>query len=145
MIIFTILVLPVLEHEIIPHLFVLPVFFHQCLIVFCIKILVSLRKFVLGILFILLQWWMEFFFFINLYDFSLLMYVSTRNFSALILYPATILSSAIGSSNFLVVSLWISMYSIMLSGNSEFSFFSNPYSFHFLFDYCGYEFQNLIG
>ena len=56
---------------------------------------------------------------LSLSDFSLLVYRKSGNFCVLLLYPKTLLHSLISSSNFLILSLGFSMYSIMLFANNE--------------------------
>ena len=56
---------------------------------------------------------------ISFSEFSLFVRRNARDFSALILYPATLPNSLISYSCFLVASLGISVYSIMSSANSD--------------------------
>ena len=56
---------------------------------------------------------------ISFSDFSLLTDRNASNFCILFLYPATLLNSLISASNFLIVSLGFSVYSIVSSTNSE--------------------------
>ena len=64
---------------------------------------------------------------VSLSDFSLLIYRNTSDYCVLILYASTLLSSLISYSNFLIVFLGFSMYSIMSSANCENFTFSDHF------------------
>ena len=90
-------------------------FFHQCLIVFCMQYFCLLRQDYSKMFYSFCcngEW--DSFLYLSFW-FSLLVYRIECDFSVLILYPVTLLNSLISSSNFLIVSLG----GIMSSANSE--------------------------
>ena len=92
---------------------------HARLIIFCIQFFCPLDRFIPRYLIFFVEMVNGIDSLISLSGFSLLVYRNASDFYVLILYPATLLSSLISSSNFLIVSLGFSMYSIRSSANSE--------------------------
>ena len=81
--------------------------------------LVSLGKFISRYLILFVAMVNGTYSLISLFDLSLLLYRNASDFCVLILYPSTLLNSLSSSSNFLILSLGFSKYSIMSSANSD--------------------------
>ena len=134
-VIFTMLILPIQEHGISLHPFVLSfISFISVLQFSAYRSFVSLGRFVPRYFILFVAVVNGSVSLISLSHFSSLVYRNARDFCALILYPATLLNSLISSSSFLVASLQFSLYSIMSSANSDsftssFSIYSRFISF----------------
>ena len=92
-----------------PSISVLFDFFHQCFIVAYIEVFVSLGRYIPKYFILSISMVNGIVSLISLSVFSLLVYRNARDFSVLILYPATLLYSLINSSNFLMESLGFSV------------------------------------
>ena len=120
------LILPIQEHGISLHLFVLSLISFISVLQFSeYRSFLSLGRFILRYYILLVAVVDGSVSLISLSDFSLLVYRDARDFCALILYPATLPNSLISSSSFLVASLGFSIYSIMSSATSD--SFTSPF------------------
>ena len=111
------------------------------------SLFVSLGKFIPRYLIVFVAMVNGIDFLISLSDFSLLVYINASDFYVLILYPTTLLKSLISSSNFLIVSLGFSVYS-MSSANID-SFTSSfpiwiPFISFSSLICCSEDFQNYV-
>jgi len=119
-VIFIILILPTQGHGISLHMFMSSLISFISVLYFSLySSCVSLGRFILRffILYVVMVNGIDSL--ISLSDFSLLVYKNASDSSVLTLYPLTLLNAVISSSDFLIVSLAFSMYSIMSSENNE--------------------------
>ena len=120
MVIFPVLILPTLEHGLSLHLFISSLISFLSVLSFSVhSSFVSLGKFIPRYLILFVAMMNGIDSLISLSDFSWLVYRNASDSYILILYPETLLNSLISSSNFLILSLGFSMYSMMSSANSE--------------------------
>ena len=102
-----------------PSVYVIFDFFHQCLVIICVEPFCLIGRFITKYFIVFVAVVNGINFLISVSDCSLFVYRNTSDFYVLLLYRVALLNSLISSSNFLVVSLGFSMYSIISSANRE--------------------------